>query len=177
METFLKSRAGAVRLATLLMILCFLGVTGFLYWLSITAEPTEIVIEEPEAEMVNEVAFAAFSAGTDAFVGQEISIRAVSVTSLLEPHAFWTYLADGQTPYLLHLSEALLADSVTVSTGAAYDVTGMVTVMTVDILDAWEAAGAFPLAVNRSLAEFAENFIEVTAIAESESSEPPGPSS
>lgn len=170
MVTLLKSRSGAVRPGTLLMLLSFLVVGGFLYWLAVTAEPTEVVVDEPEDDvMVNEVAFADFSGGPPAYVGQELTLRGVAVTSLLRPHAFWTSLADGQqTAYLLHFSDALLADSVSVTEGMMVDVTGTVTEMSDSILDAWEAAGAFPNEIDRTLAEFAETFIEVTVLGDDE---------
>lgn len=166
MVTLLNSRSGAVRPGTLLMLLSFLVVGGFLYWLSVTAEPTEVVVEEPEDDVVvNEVAFADFSSGPPAYVGQELTLRSVAVTSLLRPHAFWTNLADQQqTAYLLHLSDALLADSVSVDLGMIVDVTGTVVQMSDSILDAWEAAGAFPNDIDRLTAEFAETFIEVTVL-------------
>lgn len=171
MVTLLKSRSGAVRPGTLLMLLSFLAVGGFLYWLSITAEPTEVVVEEPEDDvMVNEVGFADFSSGPAGYVGQELTLRSVAVTSLLRPHAFWTNLADQQqTAYLLHFSDTLLADSVSVDMGMIVDVTGTVMEMSDSILDAWEAAGAFPNEIDRLTAEFAETFIEVTVLGGDES--------
>ncbi len=166
MVTLLKSRSGAVRQGTLLMLLSFLVVGGFLYWLSVTAEPTEVVVEEPEDDgMVNEVAFADFSSGPPGYVGQELTLRSITVSSLLRPHAFWTSLMDQQqTAYLLHFSDALVADSVSVTEGMMVDVMGTVMTMSDSILDAWEAAGAFPNEVDRVLAEFAETFIEVTVL-------------
>lgn len=163
---FLKSRAGSARLGTPLMILCFLAIGGFLYWLSVTAEPTEIVVEEvADTELVNAIAFADFSTATDSYIGQEISLEGVAVTSLLGPHSFWTSLEDAQqTAYLLHLSEAALADSVSVMAGASVTVTGMVTAMSDSILDAWQAAGAFPQDSDRFQAEFAEDFIEISSV-------------
>ena len=178
---FLKSRAGAAKLGTPLMILCFLAIGGFLYWLSITAEPTTIVVEEvSDDELANVVVFADFSAATGSYVGQEISLEDIAVTSLLGPHCFWTSLADAQqTAYLLHFSEAALADSVSVMSGASVTVTGTVMAMSDSILDAWEAAGAFPQSTDRFQAEFAEDFIEVSSVAmdEAESGEASEPSS
>ncbi len=188
MATVLKSRAGAARLGTPLMILCFLGMAGFLYWLSIAATPTEVaVVEEEAAEALeNVVAFADFSAGTETFIGQVISLEEIEVTSLLGPHCFWTSLEDAQgTAYLLHFSEAALADSVTLESGGAVNVTGTVMAMSDSILDAWEAAGAFPAATDRFQAEFAEDFVEVSLVSvvgdesqpEAESGESSEPSS
>lgn len=173
MVSLLKSRSGAVQPATLLMLLCFLVMGGFLYWISITAEPTEIVIEEPDDdEMVNEVAFSDFSAGPPTYLGQELTLRDVAVSSPLGPHAFWTSLEDAQqTAYLLHFSDLLVADSVSVTAGSMVDVSGTVTAMSDSILDAWEAAGSLPGAADRIQAEFAETFIEVTVLGSDEATD------
>lgn len=173
MVSLLKSRSGAVQPATLLMLLCFLVMGGFLYWISITAEPTEVVIEEPDEDvMVNEVAFADFSAGPPTYLGQELTLRGVMVSSPLGPHAFWTSLGDvQQTAYLLHFSDLLVADSVSVTAGSTVDVSGTVMQMSDSILDAWEAAGSLPGAADRIQAEFAETFIEVTVLGGDEASD------
>ena len=169
MGTFVKSRAGSVKLGTMLMILCFVVIGGFMYWLSITAEPTEVVVVEPEEEVANAVPFVDFSAGPATYVGQEVTLQGVTVVTRLGEHAFWTSLDDAPqntqgTPYLFHFSEMLIADSTSVTEGTMVDVTGMVTAMSDSILDAWQAAGAFTQDVDRSMAQFAENFVEITSI-------------
>ncbi len=163
---FLKSQAGSARLGTPMMVLCFLAIGGFLYWLSITAEPTAIVVEEvADDELINAIPFADFSMATDSYIGQQISLEGIAVTSLLGPHSFWTSLEDAQqTAYLLHFSESALADSMSVMAGASVTVTGMVMAMSDSILDAWQAAGAFPQESDRFQAEFAEDFIEVSLV-------------
>lgn len=167
MATVLRSRTGAARLGTPLMILCVLAMGGFLYWLSVTAEPTEIAVEVEAVDELggNVVAFADFSAGTAGYIGQEITLEGIAVTSLLGPHGFFTSLADAQgTPYLVHLTEEALGDSVSIVSGHSVDVTGSIIIMSDSILDAWEAAGAFPQEGDRFQAAFAENFIEVTSV-------------
>ncbi len=174
MATVLKSRAGAAKLGTPLMILCFLSIGGFLYWLSVTAEPTETATEEAPIEEEASgtvVAFSDFSAGPTNYLGQEISLEGVPVTSLLGPHSLWTSLSAGgeatqAVPYLLHFTESALADSVEAMSGSSLNVTGTVMVMSDSILDAWEAAGAFPQESDRFQAEFAEDFMEVTSVAD-----------
>ena len=169
MATVLKSRAGAAKLGTPLMILCFLAIGGFLYWLSVTAEPTEVVVEdEPEDDVaVNVVAFADFSAGTSSYIGEEITLERISVSSLLGPQGAWTSLENG-TPYLLRFMESALADSVEIVSGGSINVTGSVVAMSDSILDAWEAVGGFPQAGDRMQAEFALDFIEVTSVSDAQ---------
>lgn len=172
-----RAQAGAVNRGVPLMLLSFLAIAGFLYWLSVRAVPTEVAVAEPEEEsMANEVALAEFSAATESYVGQEVSLRGIPVTTLLGAHAFWTNLADVQnTPYLIHLSSDLLADSVTAVAGATVDVMGTVLAMSDSVLDAWEAAGAFTNGeTDRFQAEFAENFMEISFIADVEAAEPAG---
>lgn len=177
MRTISRSRAqaGAVKPEVLLMLVSFLAVGGFLYWLSVTAVPTEVAVVEPEEEpMTNEVAMTEFSVAPASYVGQEIALREIPVTTLLGAHAFWTNLDDAQkTPYLVHLSDALLADSVTVVAGATVDVMGTVAAMSDSVLDAWEAAGAFTNGeTDRFQAEFAETFLEISSVADAELAEP-----
>lgn len=169
-----RAQAGAVNPGVLLMLLSFLTVAGFLYWLSVKAVPTEVTVEEPEDDsMTNEVALAEFSAATAEYVGREIALREIPVTTLLGAHAFWTNLADAQkTPYLVHLSNALVADSVTVVAGTTVHVMGTVVAMTDSVLDAWEVAGAFTNGeTDRFQAEFAENFLEISSVADAEPAE------
>ncbi len=176
MGTSPNSRAGAVRLGIPLMILSFLAVAGFLYWLSVTAGPTETemaVEAEPDEVQATEVALGDFFAGPPAYMGQYIALREIPVTQLLGSQSFWTNPPGSQAPYLVHLSAALLADSVAVNVGALVDVTGTVLPMSESVLANWDSAGAFPGGESdRVQASFAENFIEVTRIEEVESSEP-----
>ena len=174
MATASKSRAGAARYGTPLMLVCFLAIGGFLYWLSITAQSEEpMVVEEPdEVALPNLVSIEDFSGASGSYVGQEISLADIGVTSVFGPHSFWTSLADSQaTPFLLHLGEALIADSASVSADMTISVTGTVTLMSDSVLDAWTAAGAFPQESDRFQAEFAESFIEVAVLVSDEAEE------
>ena len=170
----LKSRAGAAKLGAPLMILSFLMVAGFMYWLAVTAEPTEIVVVEPDAVLENVVAFGVFSVGPSEYLGEVVSLEDIVVNSVLGNHSFWVNLADAnRTAYLLHLSDSLVADTmVSISGGMTVTVTGTVSVMSDSVLDAWETAGAFGAEVDRSMAEFAENFLEITGLEMPETSEP-----
>ncbi len=165
MATELKSRAGAAKLGVPLMILCFLTVGGFLFWLSRTAEPTQVAqpVEEAGEALANVVSLADFSTGTADYIGQEVTLEDIEVVQVLGTQALWTNLVGG-TPYLLHLTETALADSVTIAQGDRVTVAGSVMAMSDSILNAWEAAGAFPQATDRIQAEFAEDFLEVTAV-------------
>ena len=162
----LKSRAGAAKLGIQLMILSILTVGGFLYWLSRTAEPTQIVeVEEEPAmdSMVNVVAVADFSMGTAAYIDQEVTLEDVEIASVLGARSLWMNLDTG-TPFLLYLADTALPDSMSFVAGDRLTVTGSVMAMSDSILDAWEAGGAFLQDTDRIQAEFAEDFLEVHTI-------------
>ena len=142
MQMFPTSRAGAVRLGLPLMILSFLVMAGFLYWLS-TYEAPEVEVDDDSMvsqDGLNEVAFEDFVLGTQSFMGEEITLRFVDVNSTVGSRLFWTMLP-GSNPYLMHISEEALADSVEVLDGLRVDITGMVTELSDSVLDVWMEAG------------------------------------
>lgn len=170
-----RSRVGAANLGTPLMILSFGAIAGFLYWLSAAAEPTTVVVDEPTEESSDAIPMSTFSRDPLQYLDTEIALRNVPVTSLLGPHSFWTSLTDvNETPYLVHLSSDLTSAGTSVTPNATVELRGTVVAMSDSILDAWEAAGAFPGGADRIQAEFAENFIEATEL---EVTSSPAPSS
>ena len=140
MLMFPKSCAGAVRLTIPLMILSFLAMAGFLYWLS-RYEPPEVeeVDQVVTEDGLNEVAFDDFVMGTQGYMGQEITLRLVEVESTVGDRLFWTMLP-GNNPYLMHVSDEALADSVEVIGGLRLDVTGSVMALSGSVLDVWMEA-------------------------------------
>jgi hypothetical protein len=180
MATLLKSRAGAAKLGVPLMITSFLVVAGFMYWLSVTAKPTEIMWPDPDDVFENVVTLQDFSTGPGGYVGQMISLEDIEIVAFFGNHGRWINLTDqNRNGYLFHFSDSLRADTTVVLSsiveGMSVSVTGMV-VETVDsILDAWEAAGAFTSPLDRLLAQgtYHLSFIEVTRIELPETS-PPG---
>ena len=172
MANLLESRAGAANLGVPLMITSFLVVAGFMYWLSVTAKPTEIIPPVPLDELVNVVTLAEFSAGPDEYIGDTISMESLSIGSRFGNHGHWISLVDAnRNGYLLHVSDSLRADTAAVSSlreGMIADLTGMVVPTTDSVLDAWEAAGAFGQEIDKVLAGSTPylNFIEVIRIEE-----------
>ena len=177
MATFsLRSRSGASNMAGLMMIAAFAVAAGFMYWLSqaaAEASPEVAAIEEPAEEpMSGMVTLNDFSTDVTSYVGQEVSMANIPVTSGLGPHSFWTSLTDAnETAFLVHLDDALVAAGTTVSAGSTVELSGMVMSMSDSILNAWEAAGAFPGPADRIQAEFAETFLEINSVTETT---PPG---
>lgn len=163
----IRSRKGAAQNMTLpLMLLAFALMAGFMYWLSITAEPTEVAIVEETTPSVADgasVAWADFAMDPESYVEQRITIPGLEVASLLGSQAFWAQLPN-ETPYLVKLGESLVADSTSVVSGDLGDFTGRVHLMSDSVLNAWEAAGAFTDPVNRIEAEFATSFFEAESV-------------
>ena len=156
MQTFPKSRAGAVKLGIPLMILSFLAMGGFLYWLS-TYEAPEVdegMEGMADEDGLNEVRFEDFVAGTQNYMGQEITLRLVEVSSTVGDRLFWTMLP-GNNPYLMHISEEALADSVEVMGNLEVDITGSVLALSDSILDVWMEAGVLRSEGDRLQALFA----------------------
>ena len=156
MQTFPKSRAGAVKLGIPLMILSFLAMGGFLYWLSTYAAPEvdEGMEDMADEDGLNEVRFEDFVAGTQNYMGQEITLRFVEVSSTVGDRLFWT-MFPGNNPYLMHISEEALADSVEVMGNLELDITGSVMALSDSILDVWMEAGVLRSEGDRLQALFA----------------------
>ena len=179
MATLLKSRAGAAQLGIPLMITSFLVVAGFLFWLSVTAKPTEIVLPDPDDVFEHVVTFAVFSAGPEEHIGEVVSLEDIEIGAAFGHHGRWINLEDAsRSGYLLHFSDSLRADTTvalsSVSDGMPVSLTGMVVETTDSVLDAWEAAGAFADPLDRIMAEsiYHLNFIEVSKIQLPETSGP-----
>ena len=141
MQMFPKSRAGAAKLGTPLMIVSFLAMAGFLYWMSRYEAP---VVDSDEMDTVsadglNEVAFDDFVLETQGYMGVEITLREVDVNSTIGDRLFWTMLP-GDNPYLMHVSDEALADSVEVLGGLRVDITGTVMTLSDSLLGVWMEA-------------------------------------
>ena len=154
MQMFLKSRAGAVRLATPLMILCFLAMGGFLYWLSTYAPPEQQgPMAGEDGEVLNEVDFAEFSLATQVHMDQEITLRNVGVTSMIGERLFWTNIVNDDL-YLLFISDSAAVDSVDVAGLPRVDITGTVRPLSDSLITAWFEAGVIANEGDRFQAEF-----------------------
>lgn len=163
------SRTSQTGRKALLMTVAFLLIGGFLWWLSITAEPTSVAIVEEEESAdddpaVPTVELAAFSTDPRQYEGQQIRLRNVPVASMLGQQAFWFQLSN-QTPYLVKVDSTLAAAGVDVRTRDRIErVVGTVHVMSDSVLDAWDAQGAFTNETQRIEAEFATSFLQATSL-------------
>jgi hypothetical protein len=151
------------------MILAFLAVAAFMYWIAITAEPTQVnIAEEPTEDTASAVAAIAsdlFLTGPAQYLDRAVSVSAARVSSRLGTQAFW--IGPDDRPFLVKMAPELLATNPQVLVEQIVNITGTVRMMTDSALAAWEASGAFPGAGDKIVAEFAVGspILEATAIA------------
>lgn len=171
MATLLKSRAGAANLGIPLMIASFVVVAGFVWWLSVTAKPTEVFLPDPEDELVGVITFLEFSDGPGNYVDKVISLEDVRLADPYGNHFRWINLQDANNNgYLLYFSDSLRADTTRVLsslvTGETVDLTGTVRATTDSVVAEWETGGAFKSSVEALVVQgtYYLNFIEVSKI-------------
>lgn len=172
MATKLGSRAGAAQIGPLMMLVSFALVAGFLYWLSVTAKPTEIIpTEKREALTENVVTFAAFSASPTNYVGDTIGLRNITMGAAFGSHGRWITLQDANSHgYIVYFPDLVRMDSASfyheIAEGTVVSLSGVVVETTDSVLGAWEAAGSFTTEMDQMLAEATRylNFIDVAHV-------------
>lgn len=164
MSTSATERGFAEKLALPLMVLAFLALGGFLYWLNITAEPTEVTIVEEQPDEVSGAAISVddFLANPEARVGEPIEVSGARVSSRLGTQAFW--IGPDDRPYLVKMAPSLVAAGGSVLVEQIVSLRGTVHTMSDSVLNAWQEMGAFSNEGDRIVAEFATSFFEVEEI-------------
>ncbi len=168
MATFGSRRGFSDKLSLPLMVLAFLFVGGFLYWLSIKAVPTEVVIVEEEVHRSSGASaildVVDFLADPEKYDGQVVEVNRAQIVNRLGEQAFWMGTADA--PFLVKMSPALLEAGPTIQVEQVVTVVGQVHILTDSVLTAWDALGTFPTETDRFLAEFALNspFLEAVSV-------------
>ena len=167
MANFGSRRGFAEKLSLPLMVVAFLAVVGFLYWLNITAEPTEVTIVEEDtgrsgsgASAILDVAD--FLPNAAQYEGQVVEVLGARVASRLGPQAFW--IGPDDRPFLVKMSAELMQSSTQILIEQRLNLTGTVWIMSDSVHAAWDAQGAFPNEGDRIVAEFAigSPFLEAT---------------
>lgn len=160
-------RRGASNMTIPLMIGAFVLLAGFLYWLSITAEPTappEIVEEDPQEELTVEaqtVDPSSLETGASGYVGLTVRLDDVNVAQAIGDHAFFIDLP--RTPFLVHLAPELAAAGPPPAAGSSITLAGDVRAMNDSTINAWAAEQQFT-DNDRPLIEFATHYIEALQI-------------
>lgn len=173
------SRRGAVEMGTVLMIVAFAVIAGFLYWLNGQAaqERALDIVEDTTSAMVDDydaaIPIGASDIMTDAsaYEGQLVRLQPQTVLSLVGQQGFMLDFPSG--PFLVSMSDSLIADSLAVQAGDVVRVTGTITAMTPEIAQGWQEAGRLNEG-ERMVAEFAVHFLAAEDI---EVSTPAGASS
>jgi hypothetical protein len=164
------SRRGATDMGMPLMILAFVVIGGFMFWLNAQAaeERAMRVVEEPEPEEevmdtgVQTISGAEIQMDATPFEGQQVRLEAVNVASLLGTQGFWLEMPNGN-PFLVSMSDELLAAGMTVSPGSAATVEGTMTAMNDSTLTAWTEAETIGEG-DRIVAEFATHYIAAETV-------------
>jgi hypothetical protein len=150
------------------MILAFVAVGGFLYWLNITAQPTEINIEEGPEETESGAAVSMplvdFLADPAMYDGQIVEITHARVASRLGSQAFW--IGPDATPFLVKMAPELVDAGTEVMMESTVTIVGPVAILDDATLQVWDSLGAFPSEGDRVVAEFSMGspYIEATSI-------------
>ena len=163
------SRRGAVEMGTVLMILAFAIIGGFLFWLrgqAANERALSIVEDTVSADTgddgVRVVTGAEIQMDATPFEGQEIRLASFNVASLLGTQGFWLEMPNGN-PFLVSMSAEVMAEGVTVTSGGMATVTGVVHAMNDSTLTAWTEAGTI-VENDRIVAEFATHYLEATDV-------------
>jgi hypothetical protein len=168
MVTFGSRRGFAEKFSLPLMIAAFVVVGGFLYWLKVTAEPTQVVAVEEGRQRTAGISAILdvddFLADALRFQGQNVEVTGARVTSRLGQQAFW--IGPEDRPFLVKLAPPAVEAGVSVSSGQVLSVVGAVLMMTDSALVAWGDAGAFASEGERAVAEFAVGslFLEASEV-------------
>jgi hypothetical protein len=147
------------------MILAFVALGGFLYWLNVTAEPTEVVIvEEGEGDegASGGVGIEDFLENPESYGSDTVLVAGARVASRLGTQAFW--IGPDDRPYLVKMAPALVEGGGSVLVEQILDLRGMVHTMSDSVLNAWDGLGVFSNPGDRIVAEFATSFLEVVEV-------------
>jgi len=162
-------KSGAFNLP--LMILSFVAIVGFLYWLSIASEPTELAVAEEngEAELgaYRGVSLVELGDGPEAFLDERVRLPNVRVTEIMGTHLFWFDLPreeDEVHPYLVRVDRTRVADDLQVLPEDVITLTGTVRAMSDSVVTAWEELGVFTDQGQRGRVEAESTFIDLDQV-------------
>ena len=162
------SRRGAADLGIPLMVLAFIVIGLFMYYLNVRAAEERALDIVEETDTPDEMEVATTIAATDLEVdaapleGRLIRVSGLNVASMLGTQGFWLELPNGQ-PFLVSMSEEVMAEGVPVTMGERATVTGIVHAVNDSALSAWEIAGTIGEG-DRLAAEFATHYLELTEV-------------
>jgi len=167
-------RGAAPTMSLILAIAAFLAIGGLIYWLNVTAEPTQTEFvpqdtasEEPVGDYPI-VTLEQLRSELQEYVGFEVQMRGLTVNSTLGEYAFWVGPQDN--PFLVMRDSTAFANRMELANGDGVAVTGVINEMSDSTLDAWEELGAIEGQGERAVASFAEVFMEAHSVERREQS-------
>lgn len=166
---YIGSRRGSANLGFPLMVVTFLLLGGFMYWLYITAEPTEPAVVEEVDEAPDDFAGTTVAAedlkvGAEAYEGQVVRLAGVAISSTMGAQAFFVDLpASENLPATPFLVRALPEAGARLTMGSTATVSGTLMAVTDSIVADWVGAGIIS-ENDRLLVEFATHFIEANQV-------------
>lgn len=162
------SRRGAVNVAVILAIVAIVAVGGLIYWLEITAVPTqrEVVEEdtgdEPPVLDVPIVRIEAIREEPEGYQGIEVAVRNEEINSRLGEQGVW--VGPDDNPFLVKLNGPAASTAAEMEIGDRVHLRGFIYAMSDSVLDAWEEEGAISGEGERAVASFAEQFLDASEI-------------
>jgi hypothetical protein len=168
------SRRGATNLGVPLMLVTFLLMGGFMYWLYVTAEPTEpVVVEEVDDSGDTDSAGSMavdpedLKTGADAFTGQRVRLEGLAVSQMIGDQAFFVDLPATDDlpaqPFLVKMGPDLVASGASVSLGDRVTAVGNVREMNDSIVADWVDSGLISES-EQLLVEFSTHFVEADQV-------------
>jgi len=155
---------------SIFMVAAVLTMGGFMYWLSVVAEPTATAsaVETTEVEVAAAppaptVTAGAFSTTLGSYIGNPVRVEGVQVLVPLGRHVFLTEFENG-TLYPIRLGLAAVAGGIVPEPGAYLTVTGSVGVMTDSVISAWTAEQIFDASTPGDLAFASPTFLQAETI-------------
>ncbi len=166
-----KARPSSAGMATILMIAALVLIAGLFWWLSITAEPTQISVVEEDTAAADmddgsgaaDVTLAEFATGPRGFQSLNIRLRDVAVAARLGDRGFWIQLPNSQ-PYLVHIGDDLAAGGARVANGDTVTVSGVVRLMSDSVLSAWRSTGVLSDDPQMEEARFAQSYLDAQTL-------------
>ncbi len=163
------SRRGAVDLGMPLMVVAFAVIGGFMYWLNGQAANERALQIVEDTATVDDGASGGANADLgevegdpSGFVGTELRFAGYEVVSQLGTQGFWLSAPSGN-PFLIAMTESVMAEGVTATQGDTVTVLGTIHAMSDSTLDAWTAGGTIG-DTDRIVAEFAEYYMNAVAV-------------
>ena len=163
------SRRGAASTTSLILAtVAVVAIGGLIYWLNVTAEPTQVELtpedtasEEPVSD-VPIVALEDLRAEIAEYENIEFEMRGQTVNSLLGDQGFW--IGPQDNPFLVMMDSAMASSTDAVEPNDTLNVRGTLRTMADSILDRWEEEGVISGQGERAVASFAEYFMNASQV-------------